>query len=98
MSGKPSKVVGISELARFVSSATGTTIDTSEQMISALIMTMKEALSQDYRVQLTGFGTFESKLRAPRTARNINTGEFVKVESRKRPVFKPSEQLCDAVM
>lgn len=94
---KKTSVVGIYELARFVASESDVTIEIAERMIAALIMTMKETLSQGYRVQLTGFGTFESKLRAARTARNINTGEPVRIESRKRPVFNPSEQLCDIV-
>lgn len=94
---KESNVVGISELARFVAASSSVTIETAEDCIKSLIMTMQSALSQGYRVQLTGFGSFEAKMRAARVARNINTGETIKVKQQKRPVFSPSDQLCEEI-
>lgn len=41
------------------------------------------------KVTLTGFGVFEKRLRAPRTARNPRTGETVKVKKTTVPSFRP---------
>ena len=38
---------------------------------------------------LPGFGTFEKRERAARTARNPQTGESVKVKKTSVPAFKP---------
>lgn len=94
---KESKIIGISELAKFIAASENVEIKSAESMISALLMTMKEALVQGYRVRLTGFGSFEAKTRAARVARNINTGEPLPIKQRKRPVFTPSEQLCEEI-
>jgi DNA-binding protein HU-beta len=41
------------------------------------------------KVTLPGFGTFEKRERAARTARNPQTGESVKVKKTNVPAFKP---------
>jgi DNA-binding protein HU-beta len=41
------------------------------------------------KVTLPGFGTFEKRERAARTARNPQTGESVKVKKTSVPAFKP---------
>lgn len=40
-------------------------------------------------VTIMGFGTFEARDRAPRTARNPHTGETVPVPATRTPVFRP---------
>lgn len=42
------------------------------------------------KVTLAGFGSFESRERAPRVARNPITGEPVHIPARTVPVFKPA--------
>ena len=49
------------------------------------------------KVQLLGFGTFEQKERAARTARNPQTGEMIEVAASKAVVFKPGKGFKDAV-
>ena len=49
------------------------------------------------KVQLVGFGTFESKDRPARTARNPRTGEAVKIAASKTVSFKVGKALKDSL-
>ena len=55
------------------------------------------ALSQQEKVQLVGFGSFEVKARAERVGRNPKTAEAIKIPASKTPVFKAGKALKDAV-
>ena len=56
-----------------------------------------EALSQDEKVQLVGFGSFEVKARAERVGRNPKTKETIKIPASKTPVFKAGKALKDSI-
>jgi integration host factor subunit beta len=59
---------------------------------------IKEALARDLSIELRGFGTFEVKLRKGRSrARNPKTGEEVAVTSHGIAVFRPGQELKQAV-
>ena len=53
------------------------------------------ALHKGDNVSLGGFGAFELKKRASRTARNPKTGEPVLVPDKQIPVFRPCKALKD---
>lgn len=55
------------------------------------------ALRRGNRVQITGFGTFETKKRKARTGRNPRTGETIKIAATKTPGFRAGKGLKDAV-
>ena len=65
--------------------------------LDALLDTITDALKAGERVALTGFGTFEVRDRAARTARNPQTGEEIQVPASKAPAFKAGKALKDAV-
>lgn len=65
--------------------------------VQAFSQTICEALENGENVQIAGFGTFEIRDRAARTARNPRTGEPIEIEARKALVFKPSKVLKDSV-
>ena len=69
----------------------------AEAAITAAIDAITEALSQDEKVQLVGFGSFEVKARAERVGRNPMTKETIKIPASKVPVFKPGKALKDIV-
>ena len=56
-----------------------------------------EALQQDDKVALVGFGTFEVRERAARQGRNLHTGETIEIEASKYPAFKAGKALKDAL-
>jgi len=49
------------------------------------------------KVQLMGFGTFETRERGERTGKNPRTGEAVTIAACKAPAFKAGKSLKDAV-
>lgn len=54
-------------------------------------------LRQGQKVQITGFGSFETRKRAARTARNPRTGETINVAASVAPVFRAGKGLKDAI-
>jgi len=69
----------------------------AEAAVTAAVEAITEALTQQEKVQLVGFGSFEVKARAARVARNPKTGEAVQIPASKAPVFKAGKALKDAV-
>ena len=51
--------------------------------------TVKKSLSEGENVYLRGFGTFEVKTRAAKTARNITKNTTLVIPEHKVPTFKP---------
>ena len=69
----------------------------AEAAITAMVDAITEALSQEEKVQLVGFGSFEVKVRAERLSRNPKTKEEIHIPASKTPVFKAGKALKDAV-
>ena len=69
----------------------------SEKALKAFIDVVTEALKNDDKVQLVGFGTFEVSERAAREGRNPQTGKTMKIAACKAPKFKAGKALKDAI-
>ena len=69
-----------------------------EAALDAFLATIGDALKNGDKVQLLGFGAFEVKERAARTARNPRTNEPVIIPATKLPTFKPGKALKDTVL
>ena len=69
----------------------------AEAAITATVDVITEALRQEEKVQLVGFGSFEVKKRAERMGRNPQTKEPIPIPAYKAPVFKAGKALKDAV-
>jgi DNA-binding protein HU-beta len=85
------------ELIASVAEKTEETKKLSEKMIEAVLVSIEEALARGEKVQLMGFGTWESKPRKGREGRNPQTGETIQIEPKMVPVFKCGKLLKDAV-
>ena len=85
------------ELTAALAAKTGFGKKDAEKAIVALTEVITEALAKDEKVQIVGFGSFEVKARPARTARNPRTGEEIKIEASKAPVFKAGKALKDSV-
>ena len=69
----------------------------SEKALKAFVDVVTEELKKGHKIQLVGFGTFETSGRAAREGRNPSTGETMKIEAFKAPKFKAGKALKDAV-
>lgn len=85
------------DLVNSVAEATGLSKKNSEAAVKAAFESIQNALVAGDKVQLIGFGTFETRDRAARTGRNPQTGKEIKIKASKAPAFKPGKALKDAV-
>ena len=69
----------------------------AEQIVNAVLDVIGEELANGGRVQLVGFGAFETKHRDPRIGRNPKTKEAVEIPASTVPVFKAGKAFKDAV-
>ncbi len=81
-----------------VASGTGLTKIETEAVINGFLTVLKDALVEEERIEIRGFGSFKVQERAPRIARNPRTNEEVEVEACYVPVFKPSQSFRTVVM
>jgi DNA-binding protein HU-beta len=86
-----------SELVEAVAKATGSSKQAAAASVDAVFDSIGSALKKGDKVSITGFGTFEVRQRAARTARNPQTGETIKVKASKSPAFRPGKGLKDTV-
>jgi len=86
------------ELISDVASKANMTKKDVEKVLSALFASIEETLKKQEKVQLVGFGTFEVRDRKPRTGRNPQTGEEIKIPASRVPAFKAGKTLKDAVV
>jgi len=68
-----------------------------QDVISAFTEVVKDLLVDGDKINLVGFGTFETRQRAARDGHNPATGEKLKIPACTYPAFKPSKILKEAV-
>ena len=85
------------ELVSAIAEKSGLTKVDSEKALKAFIESVTEALKDDDKVQLVGFGTFEVRKSAARTGINPQTKKEIKIEASNRPAWKPGKALKDSL-
>ena len=68
-----------------------------ERIVVGFMDEVKTAVAAGDIVQLVGFGTFEARERAARTARNPQTGAALQIPAKKAPAFKPGKAFKEIV-
>ncbi|MBQ3841999.1 MAG: HU family DNA-binding protein [Ruminiclostridium sp.] len=69
----------------------------SEKALNALTAVITDTLAKGEKIQLVGFGTFESRDRKAREGINPQTKKKIKIKATKVPAFKAGRALKDAV-
>ena len=85
------------ELVNAMATKTGATKKAAEDSLNAFISVVSDALAKGNKVQLVGFGTFETRKRAARKGRNPQTGAEMKIPASKAPSFKAGKALKEKV-
>ncbi len=85
------------ELIAVTAEAAGMSKKDTERVLNAAIDAVTKSLVAGEKVQLSGFGIFETKNRQARTGRNPVTREAVEIPATRVPAFKPSKTLKDIV-
>ncbi len=66
--------------------------------IDIMLETIVDALADDRRVEIRGFGSFSIRKRKARTTKNPRTGKIMNIPARKNLHFTMSKSLKDALI
>ena len=92
-----------SELVVRLAKRTGMSQRESKDCIDCLFSTelkkgiITTELDSGRKVQITGFGTFETRKRKAREGRNPRTGEVIKISAAKVPAFSAGKALKERI-
>ena len=85
------------ELVDAIAKEAGLTKVDADKALKAFTNTVSKELKKKGKVQLVGFGTFETSKRAARKGKNPQTGEAIKIPAATVPKFKAGKALKEAV-
>ena len=85
------------ELIAAAAESAGLTKKDTERVLNAAIDAITASLVKGEKVQISGFGSFETKEREARVGRNPHTKESIEIPATNVPVFKASKALKDTV-
>ena len=83
------------ELIAAMAENSGLTKKDCEAALAAFTCAVETAMKGGDKVQLVGFGTFETKARPARVGRNPRTGAPVRIPARRAVRFRPSRTIED---
>ncbi len=69
----------------------------AEKALAAFVDVVGETLKKGDKIQLVGFGTFETRKRAAREGKNPQTGAKIKIAATTVPAFKAGKALKDSI-
>ena len=85
------------DLVAAVAEKAGISKKDSEKAVNAAFDAITAALVAGDKVQLVGFGAFETKERSARVGRNPKTREEIQIPASRVPAFKAGKALKDAI-
>ena len=85
------------EIVREVSKSTGIEATMVAAVVEGFMTSVKTSMAKGKNVYLRGFGTFEVKTRAAKTARNITKNTTLVIPEHKVPTFKPCSEFKESV-
>jgi len=86
-----------SDLVNAIAAKANVSKRVADDALTATFEAIKDSLAKGDKVQLVGFGTFETRKRAARKGRNPQTGKEMKIEAKTVPAFKAGKALKDVV-
>lgn len=90
-----------SELAQKLAERTDLSKSEASKAVDALFSAndgiISEALKSGQKVQITGFGSFETRTREARTGRNPRTGKEISIAASTNAAFRAGKGLKDSI-
>ena len=83
------------ELVREIAAKTGLPSKDVMAKVESLMETLKTSMSEGEEVFLRGFGSFNIKHRADKTARNISKNTTVIIPAHDIPSFRPAREFME---
>lgn len=81
------------QLVQHVAEELGTTRPEAERAVKAVLDSIMLGVKSDGSVGISGFGTFNRKIRAARRGRNPRTGQLMQIPESTTVSFKPGGHL-----
>ena len=85
------------EFVTLVAERIGMSKKDTERTIDAVFEALGDVMAKGDKIQVSSFGTFETKERAARVGHNPRTGEEIPIAAAVVPTFKPGKALKDKV-
>ena len=85
------------DLAAAIADQADISADKANDVLSAILDEISNALNRGESVSLIGFGTFEKRHRNARTGKNPQTGAAIQIAASNTVGFKPGKALKEAV-
>ncbi len=85
------------KLIAAVAAAEGITIKEAEIAVKTVFGSMEQALTEEDRIEIRGFGSFQVRSYQGYQGRNPRTGESILVNNKKLPFFKVGKELKERV-
>ena len=85
------------DLVNVVAAETEVSKKTVDAVVNSVLEAIANALKENDKVQLMGFGTFEVKTVAARDGHNPKTGEAIQIPESKKVSFSASKTLKDSL-
>lgn len=63
----------------------------ADEIVSTVLKEITDSVAGGESVRLHGFGTFERRATAPRTGRNPQTGEEIRIPAGQKVAFRPTK-------
>lgn len=82
-----------SELIKTLAEQSNISLDESTLVVNTFVDCMKDALLENDRVEIRGFGSFKVKEYEGYAGRNPRTGEKVEVAPKRLPFFRAGKEL-----
>ena len=82
-----------SQLTEALAKAENITLKKAEMVVNAVFENMADALMQKERIEIRGFGSFKVISYKGYKGRNPKTGDLIKVDGKKLPLFKVGKEL-----
>ena len=86
-----------SELVKALADRGRLSMKDSKEAINTFVDALVEAILEDERIEIRGFGSFVNKNYNTYVGRNPKTGEKIKVPEKKLPFFKVGKELKQRV-
>jgi integration host factor subunit beta len=86
-----------SQLIESVANKVGIPMRDSEAAVNGFFTILQQALANDERMEIRGFGTFKVKHYKAYIGRNPKSGSSIIVKAKKLPAFKPGKALKEMV-
>jgi integration host factor subunit beta len=86
-----------SQLVEALAKHENLTLKKAEMIVNAIFENMAEALAENERIEIRGFGSFKIKEYGGYKGRNPKTGDNIEVETKKLPFFKVGKELGELV-